>query len=299
MCRLPSDGGEDCGRGDATGQAERNLVAMTRTKTFRISSFFSALALCCAFCSPARADENILFSPDFFVRTFWDIVELPQKPLSWEKRDWAVAGAVVGGTLLAFTVDDPIRQHFFDHRYSSMTHLSDFTTHFGDWKQQVPIVGGIAIAGLATGNDRMSKMAADAAEASFLAAGIVNPLLVYVSGRALPKAREDAFNFRPFVPGRNSFASGHTAAAFALATTLDQNLREPWGYWQTPFLYAMATGCGVSRIYDEKHYLSDVIMGAGIGASVGYWLANKPRNRKKSPVTLVPTPDGVALVYLF
>ncbi|MHB8834179.1 MAG: phosphatase PAP2 family protein [Candidatus Methylomirabilia bacterium] len=265
----------------------------------RIFISFSVLALCCACRLPVRADENILFSPDFFVRTAKDLVALPQKPLSWEKREWVIAGALVGGTLLAFTVDDPIRQHFFDHRSGFLTDLSSVTTHFGDWKQQVPIIGGLALTGLATGSDRINKMAADSAEASFIAAGIINPILVYVTGRALPNAHENAFEFRPFVPGRNSFASGHTAAAFALATSLDQNLREDWGYWQTPFLYAMATGCGVSRIYDEKHYLSDVILGAGIGAAVGFWIANRPRNRSRSTVTLIPTPDGVGLLYRF
>ncbi|MCX5783767.1 MAG: phosphatase PAP2 family protein, partial [Elusimicrobia bacterium] len=126
--------------------------------------------------------------------------------------------------------------------------------------------------------------------------GMVTPLIVYISGRALPNAEEHAMKFKPFTPGRFSYPSGHTTEAFAVATVLDQNLRKHLGYWHTPIVYGMALGTAHSRIYDHTHYLSDVILGAGIGWSIGYWISNKQRN---SAFSVLPSPDGATLAYSF
>lgn len=244
-------------------------------------------------------DENSAFSPAYLKRFGRDLVELPTKPFHWDGKEWAIAGGVVGGSLLAFTIDDTVRQSLKSNRSGFFTSLSDVTTHWGDWKQQVPIIMGVYAAGLATGDPTLNKIAADAAEASIIAAGILNPIVVYVTGRALPNADENAMEFKPFTPGRYSFPSGHTTAAFALSTVLDQNLRAKFGYWQTPILYGMAAGCGISRVYDHTHYVSEVIWGAGVGWAVGYWIANKPRNANANTVFLVPLDNGAKLAYRF
>jgi len=245
-----------------------------------------------------QPDENKLFTPAFFKRGWGDLKELPTKPFHWEKKEWFIAGGVLGASLTAIAFDGKVQTYYRDHRSGFFTSVSDVTTHFGDYKQQVPILMGTWIAGLATGNETLNKIAADGAEASIIAAGIITPTLVYCTGRALPNANEDPQKFRPFVPMRYSYPSGHTTAAFSLATVLDQDLREKFGYWHTPIVYGMAVGTATSRIYDDTHYLSDVILGAGIGWSVGYWISNKPRNKDRT-VWIIPTTDGVMLTAKF
>lgn len=71
---------------------------------------------------------------------------------------------------------------------------------------------------------------------------------------------------RPRPDGSNnySFPSGHTANAFAAAEFLNQEYRDvsPWiGYAG----YTVATATGVLRMYNNKHWLSDVVAGAGVG----------------------------------
>lgn len=244
-------------------------------------------------------NEDIkLPTPSYFKRFWGDLKELPTKPVHWKKNDWIIAGSVVGGSFLAFTVDGGIRDYYRDHRSNFLQSVSDVTTHFGDYKQQAPIIMGLWITGVGMQDETMQKMAGDALEASVISAGIITPLLVLTSGRALPEENEDAMKFKPFQAGRYSYPSGHTTAAFALATVLDQNLRKKYGYWQTPLLYGMAVGCAESRIYDAKHYLSDIILGAGIGWSVGYWVANKPRGKERQ-LYVFPTMNGASLAYKF
>jgi len=75
---------------------------------------------------------------------------------------------------------------------------------------------------------------------------------------------------RPETPNRNSFPSGHTATAFMGA----ELVRIEYGTWPAVGAYAVATGIGVMRMYNGKHWLHDVVAGAGVGilsARIGEW----------------------------
>ncbi len=72
----------------------------------------------------------------------------------------------------------------------------------------------------------------------------------------------------------NSFPSGHTATAFMGAEFLWQEYKDV-SIWYGIAGYAIATGTGIFRIYNNRHWLSDVAMGAGIGilsTKVAYWI---------------------------
>jgi len=64
---------------------------------------------------------------------------------------------------------------------------------------------------------------------------------------------------------RYSFPSGHSAATFATATVLERH----FGWKVGVPAYAMATYVAGSRLSENRHYLSDVIFGAGIGIVSG------------------------------
>lgn len=79
---------------------------------------------------------------------------------------------------------------------------------------------------------------------------------------------------RPDGSGYNSFPSGHTATAFAGAEFLWQEYKDV-SIWYGISGYLIATGTGFFRIYNNKHWLTDVAAGAGIGilsTKVAYWI---------------------------
>lgn len=79
---------------------------------------------------------------------------------------------------------------------------------------------------------------------------------------------------RPDKSGFNSFPSGHTATSFASAEFLWQEYKDV-SLWYGISGYAIATGTGFFRIYNDKHWLTDVAMGAGIGilsTKIAYWV---------------------------
>lgn len=78
---------------------------------------------------------------------------------------------------------------------------------------------------------------------------------------------------RPDSSNYASFPSGHTAQAFAAAAMLS----EEYGYrykWVPYLSYGLASTVGVLRMANNKHYLSDVLVAAGIGilsTKLSYW----------------------------
>lgn len=98
---------------------------------------------------------------------------------------------------------------------------------------------------------------------------------------------------RPDSSARNSFPSGHTATAFTGA----ELVRIEYGNAYGAGAYAVACGVAFLRLYNDRHWLNDVIAGAGVGilsARIGYWLL--PLNRKifkikgKNAPTVVSAP---------
>ena len=70
---------------------------------------------------------------------------------------------------------------------------------------------------------------------------------------------------RPSNGNRDSFPSGHTQAAFAMATTLHMS----YGFWPAAPIYFMAVFTGLSRMADNAHWFSDVVAGATVGVLFG------------------------------
>lgn len=76
---------------------------------------------------------------------------------------------------------------------------------------------------------------------------------------------------RPDSSKRNSFFSGHTATAFTGAELV--RIEYGWGYGAAA--YAVATSVAFLRVYNKRHWVGDVLAGAGTGilcANAGYWM---------------------------
>jgi hypothetical protein len=101
---------------------------------------------------------------------------------------------------------------------------------------------------------------------------------------------------RPDGTTNNSFPSGHTANAFAGAEFLWQEYKDQ-SIWYGISGYIVATGTGLFRMYNNRHWLTDVAAGAGIGilsTKAAYWLFPYVKNTifpsKENKVTSMITP---------
>ncbi len=135
---------------------------------------------------------------------------------------------------------------------------------------------GIYLIGRFDGQRRTEDLGLHTAE-SIALASIEAGAIKIVAGRARPFASQDnAANFQLFRGLRNdayrSFPSGHTASAFAFAAAVSSETQRWWpgSRWIIgPILYGGATLTGVSRIYNNEHWASDVMGGAMLGTFSG------------------------------
>ncbi|MDR0874167.1 MAG: phosphatase PAP2 family protein [Prevotellaceae bacterium] len=97
---------------------------------------------------------------------------------------------------------------------------------------------------------------------------------------------------RPDGSTANSFPSGHTATAFCAAAFLHEEYGDR-SLWISAGGYTMATLIGFSRIFNDRHWVSDIVAGAGVGilsVKLVYWLYPYAKGLfcKKSTAFLVP-----------
>ena len=90
-----------------------------------------------------------------------------------------------------------------------------------------------------------------------------------------------------------SFPSGHAATAFAAASVLERHL----GYRASWPALAAATYVATSRLVDNRHFLSDVLMGAGVGTAAG-WTVVGTRGRSGFAMQPVPLKGGMMIAFM-
>lgn len=92
---------------------------------------------------------------------------------------------------------------------------------------------------------------------------------------------------RPNGDNNRSFPSGHTSHSFTIAAVSQELFGNKIGIPA----YAMAAVVAASRVHDNKHYLSDVLFGAGIGTVIGRGFGTVYR-KGGVQTSFAPTLDG-------
>lgn len=145
-------------------------------------------------------------------------------------------------------------------------YIPKFRYHYDDYLQYLPaaVMLGLKVGGV-EGRSSWGRMLVSDAFSTLLMASVVNGLKYTVKKQ------------RPDGSSRNSFPSGHTATAFMAATMLHKEYGLTRSPWYSIGGYAVATATAVSRQMNNRHWISDVLVGAGIGilsTELGYYLAD-------------------------
>jgi membrane-associated phospholipid phosphatase len=135
-----------------------------------------------------------------------------------------------------------------------------------------------------------------------MAAGtLVTQVAKFATGRLRPDAWSTGGGGST-ADSRMSFWGGHSMLAFSVAAGATQvgrlRGRPGWG-WLAAFTFAGAAATGWMRMAADRHWLTDVVVGAGVGTAVGLGvplLVLHPAG-ERSAVTLVPAPGGLALLF--
>lgn len=214
-------------------------------------------------------------------------------PVRWEAQEWGLAAAAIGVTAALIPLaDQSVRTWTREHQAPTSSRFVDVVRQAGNGWYTVPMLGVLWGSGELLDSPRESRAAREAVEA-LLFTTVVSQTVKYSTGRRRPFATDDPWDWNASrgVDG-NSFGSGHAQAAWSVLTVIGLEYQEVPGI--APLAFGMATACAASRIYDQKHWSSDVFAGSLLGF-VGGWAIVK-WNRERA---LEVKPDGVALRLAF
>jgi hypothetical protein len=243
----------------------------------------------------------------------------PGRPL-FTRRDLVAAGALAAVTAALLPADRRLAEEFRDPGPQRSTFLRDGARAFNLLGDPGTVVIGVGAYGVGrlVHSEHLADLGLHTTEAVVLSGGIT-AVAKGLAGRRRPYLNEhdaDAFALgRGFTSGaRSSFPSGHTTAAFAVASAVTEETSDWWPHapWVVgPLLYGGASLVGLARMYDDKHWASDVVIGAGIGTLSGLSVVRynhaRPHNRVNrwlgvaraaaSPTVLPGTNGGLALAW--
>ncbi|HYK57716.1 MAG TPA: phosphatase PAP2 family protein, partial [Flavisolibacter sp.] len=250
--------------------------------------------------------ETRISTSRYFALLGGNFKQILVKPFQMEKMDWkylSIAAAI--GGVLSFG-DETVQRFALDLRHENepLCHTSSIVTSFGD-NYGLYTLGALGAYGYVFKKEKMRTTVLLASQA-YITSGVLASALKFLTVRTRPSfykppAQAEPSFFGPFVTKNSyngnrtntSFPSGHTTSAFAIATVFAKQYRDR--PWIPAVAYSTATLVGLSRITENKHWVTDVFAGAALGYITGLQAV---KNYRKHSGTQVPQKEKKASFYL-
>ena len=203
-------------------------------------------------------------------------------PYTFKPKQLILPGALltagVAGTFLLYDFKNYVRDHFSGYK-------KGHTFKADDYIQYATAIGYVGL-GFIPGIKTRS--------------GLNDRLIAGVNAYATMAILVNAMKYtimhpRPGSGTRNSFPSGHSATVFTGAELMRIEYGNPIGLAG----YAVAITVGALRIYNDRHWITDVVGGAAIGilsARIGYWLIPLEKKLFGSSKQKMLTDKNLALI---
>ena len=235
------------------------------------------------------------------------------KPL-FTYRDAILAGAFAVTARLVH----PLDEHFRDRLQDSSTQANRKLQALATFVRTTATPGSYVIGtsmyavGRLARNEKLASLGLHGTEALIVGEGVAGVVKMVV-GRQRPSVSPGNPNSYGFMRGLSSdtyrsFPSGHTVSAFAAAAavTAETSRNAPNTRWiVAPIMYGGAALVGASRMYNNRHWASDVIIGAGIGTFAGLKVVRFNDSHTGNRVdrffltgSLIPEPGGGHALHL-
>lgn len=184
-----------------------------------------------------------------------------KKPNAFNYKSLIIPTVLIGYGVIG--QESPTLRDFNHRTKNEFREHDDRKTNIDDFSQYSPFVSVYALNALGVqGKHNFKDRTIILGTAYLLMGGSVNIL------------KKTTRVTRPDGSSTTSFPSGHTATAFMGAEFLYQEYKDI-SVWYGVAGYVVATGTGLFRLHNEKHWLTDIATGAGIGilsTKIAYWL---------------------------
>ncbi len=261
-----------------------------------------------------ETEENQADAP-LFKSILQDEGRILSSPFRMKGKDIALWGGVALVTGVLIANDEKIYREFKDYQgeHKWVNDVSPKITNLGLGQWTLGAAGAFYLGGLIF-NDKKAKETARLTLMTFIHTGIVVQLGKHLTSRQRPSwndgtgSGKDEWHwlkgfFNRYKAGQlsryDAFPSGHTITIFGTATVIAEMYKKT--VWAPILCYSLATACGLSRITEDTHWLSDVFLGAVLGIAIGKYVV-KTRNRL-GKLSIFPVANthqvGLSLNYVF
>lgn len=240
---------------------------------------------------PTDSRPAHLWTADYADLLWNDTGAILTEPARWNEDDWATAGLAVAAIGGAAAFDKTIKDNVQAHRTAGEDRFMKQFQNFGStWS--FGILAGFEVWGEVGGDTTAKAVVLDGLTASIIGPGLIATSVKYAVGRVRPRSATRTFQFKPF-SGSQSFPSGQSAQAFAVATTIAEHYP---AWWVQGLCYGSAAAVGFARIEQNGHFASDVVAGSILGWSVARAIVHRHDGPPKpDKLTWTPYANGAGV----
>ena len=207
-------------------------------------------------------------SGEYFKGYVTDSAKMLVSPVNWSAKEWLATALIAGTTGGLYVFDDQIRDFAQRNKSHLAGNFASIGNALGDPIYTLPPLGLLYLYGHLA-DDSAARRTSLLATESFAISGVLCLGIKFVTERHRPNSGDSPgiWDGPKLKTGNLSVPSGHTTSAFAMATVIAEEYRD--NQWIPPIAYGLATLTGLSRIYTNDHWASDVFLGAALGYLVG------------------------------
>ncbi|NOZ60869.1 MAG: phosphatase PAP2 family protein [Calditrichaeota bacterium] len=211
-------------------------------------------------------------------------------PSHFQKSDWEKLGIITATTGMLFFVDDEVQNIALKNQHSKNDRIFALDKFYGN-KYTIMMTVGIYGIGLFCDKPAVRRMGLNSFE-SFLYSAFLSTTLKALFGRHRPDVGDGHLLFTPFQikDMYQSLPSGHATVSMAVSAAMAKSLDN--FVWKL-FWYSSGGLVAASRIYHNRHWASDVFLGATIGYFVADFVVKFDRkNEKRITGKILPFSNG-------
>ena len=240
-----------------------------------------------------KKQEKKLYSVVQFLHETYLFVK---QPVTWRGYDWLKVGIVASTAISFMPFDHGITNATKPHQKYYYSFPVEGGRIYGEWYS----IGGVSaifgLYGLIARNDAAKKITIELIQAG-LYSETSTFFLKIAFGRARPLITDDPYTYKPFTvfdDHFHSFPSGHTTCAMALSTIMSRHANT---LALKILAYVPVAFTVFSRIYQNKHWVSDVVPAAAIGYFTGNWVVDlhEGKRHRINVTSLYPPAFSISL----
>ena len=224
-----------------------------------------------------------------YLKSYWtDFKGVASAPFHWKGKNWKTFGLLMGttGILLAF-VDEPAREMILRNRNEFLNSASDVVYPLGNRFPPL-LLSGMYLTSIITKDRKLEHSSLSIARSLGIST------VFYMAAKSVIRRErtgrtDDPYLFAPPFSrrGYTSFPSGHANTAFSVATAFVMEYKhKKWVPWVA---YSVAALTALGRMYEDRHWSSDVLIGSAMGHFITktiYRLEEKRRGKTRKTVSM-------------